>query len=301
MSDCGKPPSTRIFGICASASPRVVLMRRGPTKHVLCVLWNTATHEFFAGQWFKGRIYEERCGLSPNGDKLVYLAANQKPPLYAWTAVSRPPFLTALVLWPNNGTWGGGGIWDTNRRLMLNMMGVPTLGKGFQKPPELDVRPIAPWAGRGEDDPISTMRMKRDGWVLSDEGAPNHVKIGVPWSWEYARPVCWRKSRGNFSLERRLLGVGEANGSWYVYEHRLLDVEGNLIQDYGRSDWADWSQAGEVLLTRNGKVHRVVVENKTGPAEPEALIDLAPLRFEPMLPPANATRWSGYLKGRQIK
>jgi len=59
--------------------------------------------------------------------------------------------------------------------------------------------------------------------------------------------------------------------------------------------------ADDVLLTRAGKVHRVVIGPKTGPADPEALIDLAPLRFEPMAPPANATRWNGYLKGRQIK
>jgi hypothetical protein len=301
MSDQGITPSTRIFGISASAAPRVVLMRRGPTKHVLCVLWNTATHEFFAGQWFKGRIYEERCGLSPDGDKLVYLAANQKPPLYAWTAVSRVPYLTAIALWPNYGTCGGGGIWETNRRLMLNQVGAPKLGKGFQKPPELEVRPISTWAWRGEGDSISAMGMKREGWVLADEGAPNHVKIGVPWSWEFARPVCWRKPRGIHWLERRLLGIGEANGSWCVYEHRLLDLEGALIQDYGRSDWADWSMADEVLLTRGGKVHRVVIDPRTGHSEPEVLIDLAPLRFEPVPPPVNATRWRGHLKGRQIR
>lgn len=294
-------PSTRIFGIAASASPRVVLFRRGPSKQVLCVLWNTATHEFFAGQWFKGRIYEERCDLSPNGDKLVYLAADQRPPMYAWTAVSRPPFLTALALWPNLGTWGGGGLWDTNRRLMLNQMGVPKLGQGFQKPPGLEVRPIAPWAGRGEDDPIRTMRMKRDGWQLSDEGARNHYKTGSPWTWEFARPVCWRKVRGAYAIERRLLGIHETNGPWHVYEHRLLDAGGNVVQDYGRSDWADWSQADDVLLTRDGKVHRVVIGARSRVAEPEALIDLAPLRFEPMPPAVNATRWSGYLKGRQIK
>jgi len=294
-------PATRIFGVTAAQSPRVVLIRRGPTKHVLCILWNTATHEFFAGQWLKGRIYEERCGLSPNGDKLVYLAADQKPPYYAWTAVSRPPFLTALALWPNLGTYGGGGVWDTNRRLLLNQMGVPKLGAGFQKPKELDVRPIAPWAGRGEDEPIRTLRMERDGWTVIDAGSCKEPLWNEPVVWEYARPVVWHKTRGEYTLERRLLGVNEKNGPWHIYEHRLLDRGGGVVQDYGRSDWADWSMADDVLLTRAGKVHRVVIGPKTGPADPEALIDLAPLRFEPMAPPANATRWNGYLKGRQIK
>ncbi|HEX6639267.1 MAG TPA: hypothetical protein VF033_16550 [Steroidobacteraceae bacterium] len=78
--------ATRIFGISARAATRVVLIRRGPSKRVLLLTWDTVRHEFLAGQWFKGRIYEERCDLSPSGEKFIYLAANQKGPLYSWTA-----------------------------------------------------------------------------------------------------------------------------------------------------------------------------------------------------------------------
>ena len=57
------------------------------------------------GQWFKGRIYEKRCDLSPDGTKLIYFAQkintrtlNDPKYSYAWTAISRPPYLTALAL-----------------------------------------------------------------------------------------------------------------------------------------------------------------------------------------------------------
>ena len=279
----------------------MVLIRRGPTKHVLLVTWDTLKHRFFAGQWFKGRIYEERCDLSPSGEWLIYLAANQKPPLYAWTAVSRPPFLTALALWPNSGTWGGGGLFIRDRVIALNQLGAPKLATGFRVPTNIQVRPIAPWAGRGEDSPISDKRMKRDGWTMVDEGACNHIRIGVPYSWEYARPVRWQKPRGTSILERQLLGVHQPDGPWYTYEHRLLDATGGLLQEYGRSDWADWSTTGEVLLTRGGRVSRVVIDVHGSPREPEVLIDLSTLRFEAIPSPVNAQRWTGYVKGREIK
>src|SRR5262249_25498999 len=48
----------------------------------------------------QGRIYERRCDLTPAGDRLVYFAASFRQPLHSWTAISRPPYLTALALWP---------------------------------------------------------------------------------------------------------------------------------------------------------------------------------------------------------
>jgi hypothetical protein len=69
---------------------------------------------------FKGRIYERRCDLSPSGEKLIYFAAKYRSPLYTWTAVSRPPFLTALLFWPKGDAWGGGGLFNNERTIGLN-------------------------------------------------------------------------------------------------------------------------------------------------------------------------------------
>jgi len=64
-------PSIRIYAILARKAPFAVLFRRGPSKQVLTIGWDTQTHEFRMGQWFKGRLYERRCDLSPSGEKLV--------------------------------------------------------------------------------------------------------------------------------------------------------------------------------------------------------------------------------------
>src|SRR5689334_10667690 len=110
-------PSTRLYVLLARKAPIGVVFRRGPSKQVLLLSWNTETHEIRKGQWLKGRIYEHRCDLSPSGEKLIYFAANQRQPMYSWTAVSRPPFLTALALWPKGDAWGGGGLFENERTL----------------------------------------------------------------------------------------------------------------------------------------------------------------------------------------
>src|SRR5688572_31305259 len=47
--------------------------------------------------------------LSPDGEHLIYFAANyaEHHPLQTWTAVSRPPYFTALALRQKGNAWGG--------------------------------------------------------------------------------------------------------------------------------------------------------------------------------------------------
>lgn len=65
----------RIHAIIARERRRAVVFRRGPSKKVAVIGWNLNTDEFTTGQWFKGRIYEYRCDLSPDGRYLLYFAA----------------------------------------------------------------------------------------------------------------------------------------------------------------------------------------------------------------------------------
>jgi hypothetical protein len=71
-------PQVRIYAILARQSPTALVFRRGPSKNVLLIRWNLSNDKFDFGQWFKGRIYERRCDLSPNGELLLYFAANWK-------------------------------------------------------------------------------------------------------------------------------------------------------------------------------------------------------------------------------
>jgi len=83
------PPSqVRLYALLARKAACGVVFRRGPSNRVLLISWNTSSDTFRTGQWLKGRIYQRRCDLSPEGDLLLYFAANYREPLRSWSAIS---------------------------------------------------------------------------------------------------------------------------------------------------------------------------------------------------------------------
>jgi hypothetical protein len=150
-----KTSSTRIFRILARSAPVAVLLRRGPSRQVLLIKWNLGSDTLEYGQWFKGRIYERRCDLSPSGDLLLNFAAKYKEPLRSWSAISKPPFLTALAMWAKGDGWGGGGLFDTELSIQLNHRpGEEVLAEGFRLKKSMRIALYGARPGWGEDFPI---------------------------------------------------------------------------------------------------------------------------------------------------
>lgn len=114
-----------MFVLLAKQAHVGVILRRGPTEWWRITLWDTKRDRFEGGQWFHGRIYPERCDVSPDGKLFIYFAGkfNQRSADNGygdtWTAVSRPPYLTALALWPIGGTWGGHGVFVDDRTVLV--------------------------------------------------------------------------------------------------------------------------------------------------------------------------------------
>jgi hypothetical protein len=141
----GNPQTLNLFAYVENnpitgTEPVGVVFRRGPSRSVLLISWNTADDTFRTGQWLRGRIYVRRCDLSPEGDPLLYFAANYREPYRSWSAISRPPFLTALSMWPKGDGWGGGGHLLSRTRVALNHSdGELNLAEGFSVPKWLKV------------------------------------------------------------------------------------------------------------------------------------------------------------------
>lgn len=115
------PP--RLFVICARDVDIAAVILRGPSAWAHLIKWDMAHDTFEHGAWLKGRIYAEKCDLSPDGNLLVYFVHDGKAfdtsYTHAWTGVSRLPWLTALGLWPNGTTYGGGGRFVDDRHVLL--------------------------------------------------------------------------------------------------------------------------------------------------------------------------------------
>ena len=68
------PPPPRLFVIMARDAHVAVVIRRGPSSWSQLTLWDTDRDLFTEGSWFRGRIFAEKCDLSPDGELFVYAA-----------------------------------------------------------------------------------------------------------------------------------------------------------------------------------------------------------------------------------
>ncbi len=251
------------------------------------IRWNTDKDTFEYGQWFHGRVYERRCDLSPKGDKLIYFAAKFKTTKhiqhYSWTAVSKPPWFTALALWPKGDCWNGGGLFEDGRRVFLNHHpGQATLDPKFHIG-NLKVR--ANPQVYGEDDPIHSLRLERDGWTLAYQGKFKYVGVEEPEVWEKLNP------QKRFTLRMTLLGIGSIeNDEWYVLEFEVDDLETGARVSLGRASWADWDHKSHLVFARGGKLFRHDLRSKSldGPVE---IADFNGLKPETVAAPRKATIW----------
>lgn len=287
----------RIYAILARNAPFGIVFRRGPSKSVLLIGWNTSNDTFQCGQWLKGRIYERRCDLSPRGDLLLYFAASYRKPHYSWSAVSRPPFLTALALWPKGDGWGGGGHFLSRNRIALNHRdGEMRLATDFSLPKGFTVNQFGSRPGWGEDDPVWSERLKRDGWTLVSYPTRTKDDFGAKVWIEFAPPITWRKRNPKwperYSLEMSITGLKERDGPWYLTEHSVIRNEGEPDK-IGRSDWADWSNSGDLLFAIDASLYRVPCKRSVlAPLEGAKKIgDFSTLQFESREAPAEARRW----------
>lgn len=231
----------RLFVILARAAPLAVIVRRGPSQWAQLILWHTDSDTFEPGQWFHGRIYERRCDLSPDGTLFVYFVNKitrhtiaDPEYTYAWSAVSKPPYLTALALWPKGDCWHGGGLFEDDRTLWLNHWpGQATPHPRHEPPRQLRVKPNP--LARGEDSPIYHRRLKRDGWVMEQENL-------------------WTRSNGphTLTMEQGWWDF-QAYGGPYVMQY-AVEVGQQMILVKGRVTWADWDQRGRLVFTRDGKL-----------------------------------------------
>lgn len=284
-----------LYCLLARDNPVAVIFRRGPSKQVATIHWDMRSDVFRVGQWLKGRIYERRCDLSPSGNLLAYFAATYKPPFRTWTAVSRPPFLTALALWPKGDAWGGGALFASEREIHLNHRDDETASPDSAQPPALlRVRPLGANPGWGEDDPIGSMRLERDGWCRTQEGVQHTHHFGAsPWI-EYDPAILWKKSGPGGSSAWRLMsaltGIKIAGGPWYAMSHSLQHENGSRVE-LPDCEWADWCSKGDAVFSVGGALYRMTPRLGSTVTDARLLQDFTNLSFTELEAPEEALTW----------
>jgi hypothetical protein len=283
-------PDCQLHVLLAPKARVGAILRRGPSKHVALIRWDLTHDRFEVGQWLKGRVYERRCDLSPDGKRLALFVGTWRRGAGTWTALSRPPWFTALAVWPQGDTWGGGGFFEANDRLALSGVLHP-LAEGFTLPRGFKVGTFR--GEPGEDGPIWRARLERDGWTrVSGSGGPAHGDASV--YWRFDPPIVWsRRYPGHTALELRsiLHGIKESQGRWYAQDHALLRKNEPVGPDLTRTEWADWDTNGDLLHAKAGRLFRTRIGKGGIPLAPTLLADFRPLKFSAVKAPPEATQW----------
>lgn len=294
-----KPRAARLYAILARNARTGIIFRRGPSKQVQLIRWDLRDDTFEHGQWLKGRIYERRCDLSPSGRLLVYFAATNRAPYGSWTAISKPPFFTALALWPKGNAWGGGGVFEDEDTLLLNHSlewDNVELADGFRLKPAMQIKPCGERSGRGEDEPINGIMRKRDGW-RSVEGGESHLGgLNATTLYRFSKHQIMEKPGPNgWRLQMILNAVGRRNQAWYDIDHRVIDRDGTVLADLPQSSWADWD-AGDLVFARHGCLYRMSkgrFRDYSGEGEDafQCLHDFSEARFAAVPPTEDARQY----------
>jgi len=270
--------SARIHALLASDARVGVIIRRGPSKQVCTILWDRQHDEFQVGQWLKGRIYERRCDLSPDGKYLIYFAMSGKWRAEAkgsWTAISRAPYLKALAIFPKGDCWNGGGLFTGKKSYWLN----DGCGHSVLRNTNLVVRDSkfqpSDYFG-GECKGVYYPRLLRDGWKFV-----RRIDV-AKWKdldlFEKPLPRGWVLRK----IAHAEIGAPPGKGCYWD-EHELRHSASGLRIACPDWEWADiernrlvWAEAGKLFAGRLGK---------EGLAYQSQLFDFNKMTFEPIEAP----------------
>ena len=220
----------------------------------------------------RGRIYERRCDLSPGGRHLIYFAMNgkwQSETKGSWTAISRAPWLKAIVLYGKGDCWNGGGLFTSNDRYWLNGDCAHfLLHDSGELRRDTEFTPAGSYGG--ECPSVYYRRLQRDGWVLKE-----HLTAGPTSGLTvFEKPL----SDGWLLRKYAHAEVGAPPGKGcYWDEHELENLALNRRLKLPEWEWAEWDNEA-LVWAEGGKLHRAVLE-AAGPAPPIVLHDFNGMQF----------------------
>lgn len=273
-SDMAKFPP-RLHVLFARNSDDAVILRRGPSKSVCSIGWNRRKDTFTIGQWLRGRIYERRCDLSPDGRHLIYFAMNGRwssTTRGSWTAISRAPYLKAIVLLGKGDCWHGGGLFLDKKKYWLNDgYGHQPLKTSTEVSRDADYQPPAYYGGECQHPYFN--RLQRDGWILMPDLSERSVTV-----FEKSLPY-------GFVLRKfahAQTGAPPGKGCYWD-EHDVYRSESGRRVDGGAWEWADLDSR-RLVYAQEGKLFAAKIESE-GLREPELLRDFSDMQFEAIKAP----------------
>jgi len=244
--------------------------------------WNLKNDTFEHGQWFRGRVFDGTCDISPDGNYFIYGAYRENRGYiqdrdigWCWSAVSTPPYFTALALWGGSVNHGGGGRFLSDSQIAINVWSAPE--NGWQYLPTKGALPrnvkVAPHELR------ATAHPDQDLWVHRG------------WRVEEGRTVARDNPKLDFMVLKKKLRLKGDNPVPGLSGHFQYYVE-TKTGPVGLAEvtWADWDYRERLVFARGGKLF-VADMAKLGFEMAVELADFNDMAPEEILAPRWAKKW----------
>jgi len=229
--------------------------------------WDRRTDEFELGQWLRGRIYNLRCDISPDGRHWIYFAMKGGR---TWTVLAKTPYLKALDFFEKGDAWDGGGLFESNAAYWLNDR-YYSHNPQERRESSFKVRtgkcPYPRVIGSLECPGIYSIRLQRDGWKVEARGDD---------VWDFTKPLdtAWSLMKSFYmTSSNQTPGRG-----CYYEEHALVNAVTNEVLPCADWEWADVD--GNRLVWAEKGFIRCAAMTGQGLGEARDLLDCNALAFE---------------------
>ncbi|VEP12276.1 hypothetical protein H1P_1400004 [Hyella patelloides LEGE 07179] len=250
----------KIRGYIATKKNIIVFLYRRSNKitYLISLDYQKGRESIQIGSRFYGRIYPNRCDISPDGTYFLYFAMGKsqqqyEKKLYCWTGICMPPKITANMLFAHQDTWGGGGRFVDDKTIFISPGMYPDFDK--QQNHQFDNYQIT-FKGKLEDAESWT---SGKGWKLTEK------QIVPSYGDKYPIPKCWTKTNGKITLIKHLnyssylkSKNGQTIGSYDLHSYEIRDNKNKV--KYSLNDeskiclWADFDNLGRLIVAQESEI-----------------------------------------------
>ena len=278
----------RLHILMARKSDKAIIIRRGPSKYTCVIGWNRNSNIFQVSQWLKGRIYERRSDISPDGKYWIYFAMNGQwvRGVGSWTAIAKVPWLKAIVFFPKGDCWFGGGLFLDDNFYWLND---GPYGHDFELAFDnnnyrfLDTNEVKrnrtyhpPNYYGGECLNVYYNRLQRDGWKLIERSKKAYFN---------SETILERQLSDKWILQKichEQINSPPGKGCYWD-EHIIYNTTGKLLV-YPDWEWAEWWE-NSIYYAEKGCLYQVKIESPNQLSKPKLLHDFNDYKFDAIQAP----------------
>jgi hypothetical protein len=197
-----------------------------------------------------GSMYPGKCDLAPGGKLFSYFAgkfqlrARGRGYDSTWLAVSRPPYFTALALWPVGGTWSGHTMFLDDESFHAG-----THKDHHPDHPPGPLRVVLHSYSKLDEPFVWSSRWARTGWrpisLPGDVEKTSHFDPLLP-----AR----RKTVGNLCLDRAMERGEDLFPTRQRSRYTIYERDENTELARFEAHWADFDQRGRLVAAAGGRI-----------------------------------------------